>query len=734
MDLMGKAIAPDNLAEERVLKAFQDGEKEVIVHPDGISSITESTEWPTAENWQGQNALLRASFLRHLLLGGYGNFDPRLITISCAQIEGKLDLSYCESRVPLSFFWCIFSEGICLRAATIPELSLMKCLIGQPSQPSGLDAQQVKVTTEVNLSDQFKAFGKVNLAIANIGGQLVCNGGHFNEGLQAPYLVSTEVNLSDQFKSYGEVNLSGANIGAHLACTDGHFEKGLIAQHLKTGEDVFLNGDFTSNGEVALNGANIGRQLICNGGHFEKGLMAQHLKTGEDVCLRDGFKSNGKVNLFGADIKGQLVCIGGRIEHGLKAQNLKTGTDVILSGVVKSNSEIALFESNGEVSLSGANIGGQFVCTGSYFKEGLKAPNLKTGASVLLGSPSNSNGEALMFNSDGGVDLSGADIGGQLDCTGGYFKEGLNAVHLKTGAGVFLKEGFYSNGKVNLNEANIGGQLACFRGHFEEGLTAMHLKAGADVFLNERFDSNGDVDLFGANIGGQLSCTGGTFQKGLIADGLRYKEIDLGGDWKKGLDWLSKMRGDGFQPYEQLMMVYRRMGKPDWARKIGFELEKKKHEQLPEDLGRVGYSILKWTTGYGYKPFRLLWWAVSLPLFGAILFSNLTQNFSSKFTSSEYVPAFLANEWIPSEGEALIHWRETGQAPQGYPEFQPFLYSLEAVFPVLPLGQLDKWSPTNTFFRSVRRMWTLIGSLLLLFLPVQQSYFGLNLKGEGDGG
>ena len=636
-------------AEKRVLEAFRKGweagEREVVVHPSGKFSTDESAKErkPTAKDWSCEDTILRAHFLRSLFLGGYDKFASRVITISCARIEGKLDLDYCESSFPFRFFWCFFPEGISLRAATIPELKLVKCLIDQDRQGFSLSATQVQVTTNVSLNDKFIASGK-----------------------------------------------------------------------------------------VLLNGANIGGQLNCDCGYFEEGLDAHRLKTGRDVLLRKGFKSDGRVNLDGANIGGQLVCTGGhfsylesdRSEKGLTAQNLKTGEDVLL------NKD---FYSNGEVDLLGANIGGFFVCNGGYFKSGLSAQRLKTGQNVSLGEG---------FKSDGKVDLLGANIGGGLNCEGGCFEEGLIAQNLKTRDDVSLGAGFRSDGTQG-----------------------------------KGFESDGKVDLFGADIGGQFSCAGGHFKGGLIAGGLRYQTIDIGGDWEKVLTWLRKIKmrdadgldyryinfyGDGeefstrlreiklqddnlrklkmregeFQPYEQLMTVYRRMGHPDWARRIGFELEKKRHKQSPKGLWRAWCSALKWTIGYGYKPFRSLWWAIGLPLVGTILFSACTQNLSSKFTSCGCPPAFLANEWIPSEGRALEHWGQKGQVPQDYPEFQPFVYSVEATFPVLPLGQLDKWHPGNTFFGWVLRpMLTFFGSVLLAILAL----FGVGVlrptwKSEGDGG
>lgn len=684
-----------NSAEEKVLKAFREdweaGRRLIVVHPDGAEPIKDlatkgalTAKEPTAEDWQG--AILRASFLRSLFLGSYDKFAPRSVIISCARIEGRLDLDYCEICIPLNFLWCIFPESISLRAATIPELTLTKCLIDRDIQGSSLSATQMQVTTNVSLNGKFIASGKVVLNGANIGGQLSCDGGHFEKGLTAQGLKTGEdVLLRAGFKSKGVVDLNGANVGGQLDCHDGRFEEGLIAQSLKTGKDVLLSEGFKSNGEVYLKGANISGEFSCTGGYFKKGLTALNMKTIEGVFLREGFESSGEVDLLGADIGGQLDCHDGCFKEGLIAQGMKTGKDVFMTGE---------FESNGKVRLLSADIDGHFLCTGGYFQEGLAAQNLKVGKDM------------------------------------------------------FLSEGFRSGGEVNLNGASIGGQLDCHGGHFEMGLNAQNLKTGEDVLLSKKFKSDGLVDLLVADIGERLDCSGGRFEKGLDANGLRYQWIELGGDWKMGLTWLNTMQEPEkaffSQPYEQLMTAYRRMGKPDWAREIGFELEKKRHERSKGGW-RAWYSILNWTIGYGYKPFRSLGWTVGLVMTGFLLFSSGHDGIVSRFApQSLKTPAFLdntflANEWIPLEGEALKHWEKTsqtrgkGQAPQDYPKFNPFIYSLESTFPVLPLGQLDKWHPKNTFLRAVRWIWIFTGSALLAILALfGVGFLGPNRKSESD--
>ena len=68
--------------------------------------------------------------------------------------------------------------------------------------------------------------------------------------------------LRGGFTAKGEVRLLGADIGGNLECGGGTFENpggnALIAHRLKTAGGVFLRGRFTARGEVRLLGAEIG--------------------------------------------------------------------------------------------------------------------------------------------------------------------------------------------------------------------------------------------------------------------------------------------------------------------------------------------------------------------------------------------------------------------------------------------------------------------------------------------
>ena len=137
------------------------------------------------------------------------------------------------------------------------------------------------------------------------------------------------------------------------------------------------------------------------------------------------------------------------------------------------------------------------------------------------------------FTAHGQVRLPGAQIGGNLDCTGGMFKNppqkdspgsgtALIADGMNVTGSVFLRNKFIAEGEVRLPGAHIGGQLDCTDGTFKNApqkdipdsgraLSADGLEVGGEVHLGRSFRSEGEVRLGGAHIGGQLMCDGGTF-------------------------------------------------------------------------------------------------------------------------------------------------------------------------------------------------------------------------------
>ncbi|NES93370.1 hypothetical protein, partial [Okeania sp. SIO2B9] len=121
------------------------------------------------------------------------------------------------------------------------------------------------------------------------------------------------------------------------------------------------------------------------------------------------------------------------------------------------------------------------------------------------------------FQSKGEVNLSGATIGGQVDCIKSHFsnpeEDALIAEKMEVKSSVFLREGFKAEGRVSLSGATIG-LLDCSDGHFSnpegDALFTQGIEVKDSVFLREGFEAEGRVILSGATIG-LLDCSDGHF-------------------------------------------------------------------------------------------------------------------------------------------------------------------------------------------------------------------------------
>ena len=535
------------------------------------------------------------------------------------------------------------------------------------------------------------------------------------------------------------------------------------------------------------------RQLKCpeldfRGCTLKKGLDAPCAKMAGSVYLGDDFKdefkdefkakfkakfkAEGKVSLAGAVIGGQLICSGGSFRNKNKKKDAFFAQGIKVADVFLSSG----FKAEGRVSLAGAEVRGQLNCEGGSFQnekgDALSAQNIKVAEDVLL---------RYKFNAKGTVNLAGTDIGGKLDCTGGSFRnEGgnaLNAQHIKVVADVLLiphkhdearkTENFSATGHVSFANATIGGNLELQNSK----LTHLSL-AGANV--SGEFQD--DADVYKNDQGGDID---------LDIDGFRYQRLNAVQERVKDrLAWVGLMsKGDKKfrpQPYEQLMQVYRATGHTNEAREVGFALEQKRQEKMERGWWKGWYEVLRLTIGYGYRPYRFLWWFFGIILGGGLLFSGGLGAFGwallinvfvigalkktpklmwigllgfilcvssamapcAKWESAEsfwkHIPTVLTGitEWDgcetwrmrPTQPVVYLDGGEkTGseERPGNHPQFIPLLYAAETAFPLFPLGQTGNWHPATWWVKLIQWIISILGIVVLAILVL----YGAGLLG-----
>ena len=121
------------------------------------------------------------------------------------------------------------------------------------------------------------------------------------------------------------------------------------------------------------------------------------------------------------------------------------------------------------------------------------------------------------------------------------------------------------------------------------------------------------------------------------------------------------------QPYEQLAKVLREDGDDAGARKVMIAMENDRLQSPTIGLWELFKGmVLRATIGYGYAPWRVLWYIAILLIAGTILFSHGPKR-----------------GWIIS----------TEDHPERYKPFNPFIYSLETLLPLVDLYQAKHWIP-----------------------------------------
>ena len=337
--------------------------------------------------------------------------------------------------------------------------------------------------------------------------------------------------------------MAGASIGSDIVCDGESNLCNVNAENSKIGGDVFLRDSFKDNGIIDFTGSHIRGDFDCSQGQFsncgadDSAIKLDASTIGGNVRLCDGFVANGGVSLKGTVVTGNLNCSGGQFF------NSDTNDDALCFDGAKINGGVYLsdgFSATGGVTLIGATIGIDLDCTGGNFIQNVANPyafnsgNAKIERGFLMNKG---------FHAEGWVSLLGAQIGGDLNCSGGYFVHyDTNAYNLdidnaKVINDVDLDDGFIAKGMVTLNGATIGGDVTCSGGKFscystnQIALTLNNIKVAGSVILNSDFNCEGNVSLPGASIGEDLDCSDGKFESsGTNIDALNFERAQVGHD------------------------------------------------------------------------------------------------------------------------------------------------------------------------------------------------------------
>ena len=328
------------------------------------------------------------------------------------------------------------------------------------------------------------------------------------------------------------------------------------------------------------------------------------------------------------------------------------------------------------------------------------------------------NGDLLInggLTAAGSVDLTDAKIDGDLRCNGAHFKKTPESIAVALAQ---IKRNAYFDkvdtlGKIRLNRTTISGDLdfndARFLGedadHEGSGqiqtpaqLQAAFVSVGGTLFWQRvSLSPTTLIDLSSTSVGtlwdDENDWPPSPF---LYLDGFVYRKIAAEAPMTAGrrLEWLRRQpKSFRPQPYQQLAHVFEQAGLQGDATAVRVASEQQAYESsaagnLTSDGIRFWSFLLRWTIGYGYRPFLALIPIVFFVLLGTALFWSGYQRGVLTPVDKDAAEYFEKLRQTKSNTQVIVP-----SPPAGYQPFNAFFYSLESFLPLVKLHQEDYWLP-----------------------------------------
>ncbi|WP_445524103.1 oxidoreductase [Streptomyces cyslabdanicus] len=403
---------------------------------------------------------------------------------------------------------------------------------------------------------------------------------------------------------------------------------------------------------VELNGCRFDQEVLLPEAHFTTvrlvdcsvpRLEAARVHTEGDLHL-PRCRFTGGIRLTDAHIGTDLL-LNQAVVHRDRA-----GRSITADGMtVGQDLQAELLESYGEFSLRSAKIGVSLSLRGARLANpreqfALNAPQLTV--------------ERTLY-------LTPAGVGGPLS--------GVTPAH-----GTRIQP-FECRGGVRLDDGRFGDAVDLERARFtltdEQVLSLRRVQTPELRFLGER-PPRGQVLLSGARVVTLVDRASSWPGPGsLHMGGFAYENLVPRGPFPltARLDWVAAATAEyNPEPYERLAAVLREAGEDVDAREVLLAKQRRRRETLPLAAKLVGY-VQDWTVAYGYRPGRAAVWMAVLWAAGSLAFARAG----------------------PPPAD-----------PGGHPEWNPALFALDLLLPVVDLGQAREWQ--------LHGGWQWLGAALIL--------------------
>lgn len=651
------------LARTRFDPSLTEAELQVLMN----SASSEDSKDSEAAPPDQMRPVVRAQFLRWLVTDREpaAFIDQKGVRANGAKISSDLDLSECHLSFPIVFRFCLFPGKVDLRNSEMRGISIWHSRFLQ-----GINADAAAVHGTVILTHA-DCSGRVSFSGAQIDENLDCTYTQFKGSQQKvdeevfslyQATIKGNVSLMQCITTGGAIDMSGVHFHGNLNCSSSCLSaprETMKLLYASIDGNVYLTRPFQSSGIIDLYGAHIGGSLDCSGAKLianGDALKFANATIGGDVYFIDHFSSTGRIYGYNAQITGSLTAAGANFAY--------THGDALDLSLAKIQGDLILKEgcrAAGRILMSGVHIGGALGCSGA---------NLS--AQCTENDPSCST-----------LDLKSATVGND----------------------VILNNGFSATAPIVLTGARIGGDLQCQYSDIASlqcanlqlsgtlhwiGMTLpkptalrkpIILKLTNATVKSLRDDRNSWPDP------GTLDLDDFSYQDLILheapseTDAKHYylpRELDL--EANDRISWIMRQGSDqqlNPQPWMQLASVFTAEGKPDGAKAVIYAF-RRRQARSDNLLSRGGVLIYYWIEG---DPIRVLVPIFVLWLFGSLIFWR----------------ARRMQAMTPIGRGSRNDSKAAPENSEAFPPFNPWIYTLENVLPVVKLGQDDKWGPDPNY-------------------------------------
>jgi hypothetical protein len=377
--------------------------------------------------------------------------------------------------------------------------------------------------------------------------------------------------------------------------------------------------------------AQIGGHLDCHGMVAEGEVALHNARIAASVSFDGATLSNPGAVAVNLDRATIGVCHGA----GLTA----AGRFSFIGAHIASGLDLAgaCIDGTGERSIAGdgAVVDGMLELSELRARGELSLRSIRVGRAVMM------IGAELENDGDIACRLSGAEIAGDVICLRTSVVGGLRM----TGGKIA--------GRLNLEQVHIVNEGG-------PAISARALQAG-QLSLAPAEPIRGLVDFGHARIEVYRDDPGG-WPDELSIDGMTYQALEPRLPARDRLRWLAAdPAGPQSQPYEHLAAHYVQIGQPEEARTVWYIREREQRREAAK-LAKLWGVVQDVMLGYGYRPWRALAWLGLLLIIGSVTFDL------------QRPPAI-----------------QTGPAPH----FNPVIYTLDLLLPLVDLGQKHAFNPSG---------------------------------------